>query len=558
MPIQFIRDGLKRPRRLLIPLGLLLVVCLVSIGLAEMTATRLTERRIEVVEKNAAFLTDQLADALTIEIDQNLRYLRGVPVMLSRLPFLQSPLARLPHYANGNRDPLPLSRRAALLAEPGLLELNQAMDSASQDLGISLILVLNKAGICVSASNYLWPNTVVGTDLSDRQYFYDALAGQATNEYAVGRRTSEPGMFFSAPVVDHGIVTGVVAVKIDVAEMGNWLGNSASFVTDHNGVIIMAHDTRLLYQAVAGAAVFSLSPKEQYRLYRRNRFAVLQREPMLSPGVEHVDLLEDQGDPVVISTRPTHNSQLTVYAITPVGEISHIATERRRYFWLAWLTYTGFGIALASLIAYYIQYRRYLDDTIALNVSLRHVNLELEYEVQHDPLTGVLNRGYFVKVLAALIKATPLAALPSAQFSVAVIDLDFFKRINDGYGHAAGDEALKAFVTICQHALRATDQFGRVGGEEFAIILPGLDEHAAAAVLDRMRVQVAATPVLFRGHTLQLTVSVGVAAYRPADNVDGVLYRADNALYSAKSGGRNRVVKYQDIVPPDGAILSTS
>jgi len=554
MPIPFFRDGLKRPKHLLMPLGILLAIGLASIALANLTAAKMTERRIDVVTKNARVLSDQLADALTIEIDQNLRYLHGVPVMLSRLPFLQAPLSRLPSYPNGNRDPLPLMRRARLLDAPGMLELNRSMDSSAQDLGLSLILVLNKAGICVSSSNYLWPDNIVGTDLSDRQYFYTALSGQATNEYAVGRRTSEPGIFFSAPVVDQGVVTGVVAVKVNVSEMANWIGNGQSFVADHNGVIVIAHDTNMLFKALAGAPVLAMTPQQQYRLYRRTHFDILNLAPLVSPGVSGVDLLEGQSGPVVISARSTQESKLTVYAISPVNDIYQIATERQRFFWLAYLSYLGFGIALAALTAYYIQHRRYINDTIALNVSLRNANLDLEYEVQHDPLTAVLNRGYFVKLLGNRINTEPAAE----PFSVAVIDLDFFKRINDGYGHAAGDEALKAFATICQHALRASDQFGRIGGEEFAIILPDLDETLASTVLERMRQQVANTPILFHGHAIQLTVSVGVAAYRPGDNVDGVLYRADTALYRAKSNGRNQIVRYQDLVPPDSSILSSS
>ena len=552
MLIRFIRRASTQREHLPMLVGLFLALCLASVILAELTATHLTARRIETVVKNADDLTAKLADALTIEIDQNLGYLRGIPIMLSRLPLAQRPLAQLPNYPMGNRDPLPMRRRTMLLPEPRLLALNRTLDSSTQDLGVSLIIVMNRSGICVASSNYLWPVPVVGADLSDREYFYEALSGQPSSEYVVGRTTNEAGIFFSAPIVDDGIVTGVVATKLNVAEMNNWIGDGISFVTDHNGVIIMAHDANFLYKAVPNAAVFSMSAKEQYLVYRRTHFDMLKRTPMVLPGAAHVEMLEYLDYPVVISSRQTHYSQLTVYAITPVNEIGHIATERQHDFWLAWLSYTGFGLALETLAAYFIAHRRYIRDTVALNVSLRQVNLDLEYEVQHDPLTGVLNRGYFVKLLAQQIQANTA----SARFSVAVIDLDFFKRINDGYGHAAGDAALKSFTLVCQHALRATDRFGRIGGEEFAIILPGLDEHSAASVLDRMRQQVADTPIVFLHHTLRLTVSAGVAGYRPGDTVDGILYRADNALYRAKSGGRNQVVQYQDIVPPDDALLS--
>ncbi len=242
-----------------------------------------------------------------------------------------------------------------------------------------------------------------------------------------------------------------------------------------------------------------------------------------------------------------------MYAVTPVTEIARIRVERLGYFWWAFLTYMGVGLALLSVAAYYARERRHLRETMALNTSLQTVNQDLEHEVRHDPLTGVFNRGYFVKLLGDAIAcashSTPMSAsasaLQSSRFCVAVVDLDFFKPINDTYGlHAAGDRALLAFVAVCRAALRVSDHFGRIGGEEFAVLLPDADEDIAASVLDRMRVQVEQTQFAFHQHTLHFTFSAGVTVYESGDQVDGILQRADRALYYAKAHGRNRVVTY--------------
>jgi diguanylate cyclase (GGDEF)-like protein len=123
-----------------------------------------------------------------------------------------------------------------------------------------------------------------------------------------------------------------------------------------------------------------------------------------------------------------------------------------------------------------------------------------------------------------------------------MLDLDLFKGVNDTYGHTAGDAVLKHFARLMQNAIRKIDTAGRLGGEEFAIILPGADAMAAKASAERLRKVVATTPFVREGKTIPLTVSIGIATMGPGDrNEDAALTRADGALYRAKRNGRNRV-----------------
>jgi len=548
MPVNLIQDGLKQPGYRALLFLFLIIGTLLSVILADWTADRLIERRAASAFSDANILTERLADGITSEINQNLRYLRGVPVMLSRLASVKAALRDLPTYTSGNHDDLALQRRARLDENARLQDLDGMLDGASQDLGLSLLLILDPHGICVASSNFLSPVSVAGVDLSDRRYFIGSRAGLPTEDFAIGRATDQSGMFFSAPIVDQQHVTGVVAVKVNIDEMAHWISEGNSFVTDRNGVIILAHDPQFLYRALRGAAVFSLTAQQQTDTYKRTHFDVLERAPYTQHGLPTLETLGNLANPVVIRARTTLQGGLTVYAVTPVTEIARIRVERLGYFWWAFLTYMGLGLALLSVAAYYARERRHLRETLALNTSLQTVNQDLEHEVRHDPLTGVFNRGYFVKLLGDAIASasnfTPASALPSHRFCVAVIDLDFFKPINDTYGHAAGDRALLEFVEVCQATLRARDHFGRIGGEEFAVLLPDADEDVAESVLDRMRVQVEQTHFAFHQHTLHFTFSAGVTAYESGDQVDGILQRADRALYYAKAHGRNRVVTY--------------
>jgi len=124
--------------------------------------------------------------------------------------------------------------------------------------------------------------------------------------------------------------------------------------------------------------------------------------------------------------------------------------------------------------------------------------------------------------------------------AVLLLDLDYFKAINDTYGHATGDAALRAFVATATAQLRARDTLGRYGGEEFLVVLPATPCEDARATAERLRAAVAGTTLEAGGHRLRVTTSIGVAEAAGNDGIDAVLARADTALYQAKAQGRNR------------------
>ena len=123
-----------------------------------------------------------------------------------------------------------------------------------------------------------------------------------------------------------------------------------------------------------------------------------------------------------------------------------------------------------------------------------------------------------------------------------MLDADHFKKINDTFGHAAGDNVLRHLAALMKNKLRKVDTVGRVGGEEFALILPGAALPAAEAFAERLRMNVAATPVAQEDSAIPLTVSIGVAGMHAGDaSANEAMIRADRALYRAKESGRNMV-----------------
>jgi two-component system cell cycle response regulator len=161
----------------------------------------------------------------------------------------------------------------------------------------------------------------------------------------------------------------------------------------------------------------------------------------------------------------------------------------------------------------------------------------LEALLFEDPLTKLSNRRFILTQLAAAVSA---ARRHERTLSVAVIDIDHFKAVNDAYGHAAGDSVLAAVANSLREHLRAEDQLGRLGGEEFLALLPDADAGAAAAAAEKLRSEAAALVVEHDGRTLSVTISVGWASWE-GEAPEELLRRADEALYAAKRAGRDRV-----------------
>lgn len=171
---------------------------------------------------------------------------------------------------------------------------------------------------------------------------------------------------------------------------------------------------------------------------------------------------------------------------------------------------------------------------------------ELHLLARVDPLTGVSNR---LAIYEATTKLLAQAARNLQPLSVLMLDADYFKNVNDQFGHNGGDKVLRELAASIRATLRASDMIGRVGGEEFVVLLPGADLAGALILAERVRASVEATPITIDGHGLTLTVSLGVAVALANDrDAIALLKRADAALYAAKRAGRNRVRAFGDPV----------
>jgi diguanylate cyclase (GGDEF)-like protein len=171
-------------------------------------------------------------------------------------------------------------------------------------------------------------------------------------------------------------------------------------------------------------------------------------------------------------------------------------------------------------------------------VQLKEAYERIEELAELDELTGSFNRRCIMRMLDDEIAH---AERTKAPLSVALIDLDWFKRINDTHGHPTGDEVLRTFAITIFANIRTIDKFGRYGGEEFLLVLPATPQDEATAMLERLRMIVADLDWSAFSSGMSVTISAGVATLTKDESSDAILARADSALYAAKERGRNRI-----------------
>ncbi|AWU96128.1 GGDEF domain-containing protein (plasmid) [Azospirillum ramasamyi] len=175
-----------------------------------------------------------------------------------------------------------------------------------------------------------------------------------------------------------------------------------------------------------------------------------------------------------------------------------------------------------------------------MQTDTRQMAQALHAASQTDPLTELPNRRQMVDRLEAELCRLGRNGGGSGSFALIMLDIDHFKEVNDAFGHAAGDHVLVEAAGLFRRNLRGQDLCARWGGEEFLILLPETDQLQAEAVAEKLRGLIAHHSITHQGRSIAITLSLGVAAYRPGRTADDCIQAADDALYIAKRAGRNR------------------
>ncbi len=530
----------------------ILIGVLVAWGLARFAADQLVANRSARLLFEERSVASRLAHGTVHTVNQDLMLIRGIPQVLAQIAQIQDAAASIAEHPL--KGVPPETARRTLLANPVLKPVNELLRAAQLYFGADLVWLGTPDGVTIASSDAYTTDPLVGDNYGDRGYFNTAVLGGAGQQYVIGRKTGLPGIYFTAPVYRDGLLVGVMVVKLGVRRLSHWVDSGASFVTDTNGVIVLANDPTFTGQAVPGAEVFKLTRQERRHLYQQEDFTVVPiKDYDLSPGTpglmqsdpddengEHrARLVRVQPDnqPYLLEAEPSTDSELIIYTMNEAPTLGSLSVERRRYATLVFALLLSSAGALWLLVRYLKREKLQLTDTLAKNAALEH-------EVKYDALTGALSRGHFLKRLRAEVAQAVSTEVPAC---VILVDLDHFKQINDTWGHALGDSVLATFVRLCHESLREDDICGRLGGEEFAIILSGATEARALEAAERLREAVHAAHIDVDGQPLKFTISAGVAQWHAGDDDNAWLQRADAALYLAKSRGRDRCARESDL-----------
>ena len=311
--------------------GWILPLLLLWTVLAWFAAHRYSERVMaETLEHQTQLATRQL-DSLVGNIEETLLALRGIPAFLARDGRVERALQQFPI----SDEPSSLAhaeRKAAWAANPELQGVNSLFVSAADSLKADAIWLLDSSGDCVASSNHMTPLSFVGNNYSEREYFREAKTGHPGEQYAIGRNSQVPGLYFSYPVMARGGVAGVVATKRDITDFMRWTGQFESFITDANGVIILSKDNRLNLRTVPGASVAGKPEAELQAQYRRHTFEPLSIEAW-SPVFGQRLVRVDGGDlPHVLVRKKDAMQALEVFLLLPSPELAQQQSQEMSIF----------------------------------------------------------------------------------------------------------------------------------------------------------------------------------------------------------------------------------
>jgi diguanylate cyclase (GGDEF)-like protein len=546
------------------PVSFILIVfaCWFAAG---MIADRMVQQELDGAMRAQQQMSLSIVDNMAEVIASDLAMSRAIPATMAELGVIQHALTQTQNYAAKSVG-AELVHRDELLKMPELISVSSFLHYAQGFSGLDSIWLVNANGLCVASSNSQGSQTFVGIDMRSRGYLVNALLGAFAEAYGVGRASGEPGIFIAAPVYDDGLLVGAVVAKVGIARLRHWVAHAGTFVADDNGVIIMAHDSSLEGRALPGSRVTKMPVAERMNIYRRDTFPEIEinratqqvrQQAGWIPDAVAGNLYDMPGRhmPALYQSRIGLNSGLSAHLVDPLTAWPELLRNHTRDHLLVFLTLAG-TVALAWVIAVsYMRERRHHRATRDLAEQLQSANTLLSAEARHDALTGALSRRYFLDLLRREIDTARAKREP---LCMAIADLDHFKQINDRFGHAAGDRALEHFVDTCRTELRGSDAIGRLGGEEFGILLPTTSLGAGLEVVERLRTRLKAAPSKKLPSSAALSVSIGITELSPEDLPERIMSRADLALYQAKSAGRDRskAVPPDDTAPPARAAAS--
>lgn len=313
-------------------------------------------RASNLYQQELQLTRNQAEDAAT-HLDDSLQLLKAISLMLSRDADVHRVLRRIGADAAPSTVPYEVRKRQ-WTQNAEFVELNQSLKIVAAQLKADVISVLNAAGDAVAASNFGQPDSVVGSNYREREYFQQARAGKPDQQYAVGWTTKLPGLFYSHPVFDNGQFVGAVVVKRNISSFSHGMNQATAFITDTNGVVVLAPDKALESRTLPDAALARLSAELRQRQAEQSAFEPLRIAPWGDKQLPLAVRIGDSSQPAVMASHALADGMLTIHVARPLDVLARTNTERYGIFILITAAGGMLIIAVSAVVLYLRETRK--------------------------------------------------------------------------------------------------------------------------------------------------------------------------------------------------------